>query len=249
MLAEYEGPDSEASLFKNPQGSFRIEGAAYVDLPGFVERLRADFQENGDYEDAVFQYEMLKKSEQGWIYQNEHFERVIFCEGAALKKNPWFGDLPMTAAKGETLLCRSETLSLPEELYHHGKWLLPYPDGTFRIGATYDESDLSAEPTVSAKEALTEAFHLMTEAKHSLSVLDQPAGIRPSTSDARPFLGAHPNEPGLYIFNGLGSKGASLAPTLSRELLDFMFKHAPLDPETNIERCYGRKEAQTAQNS
>jgi glycine/D-amino acid oxidase-like deaminating enzyme len=76
----------------------------------------------------------------------------------------------------------------------------------------------------------------MTHQSYSLNIIDQPAGIRPSTRDARPFLGAHPTEQGLYIFNGLGSKGASLAPTLSREMADYIFQGKPLDPETDIQR-------------
>lgn len=236
VLAKYETADPGLSIFQNPHGNLRIQGAAYVDLPLFVETLRADYQAGGHYEDKVFEHSRLEKTETGWSYAGHGYDRVIFCEGAALKENPWFGNLPLTPAKGETLLCRSEGLELNEELTHHGKWLLPYPDGSFRIGATYDEGDLSPDPTAAAKEELSQAFHTMTRESHSLSVLDQPAGLRPATSDARPLLGAHPTEPRLYIFNGLGSKGASLAPTLSRELIDFIFEKTPLHPETNIQR-------------
>ncbi|MGB0743412.1 MAG: NAD(P)/FAD-dependent oxidoreductase [Opitutales bacterium] len=229
-------PVAEHPLFNNPHGSFSIRGAAYVDLMCAIKALRAHFKSDGRYCDADFNHSELKKSESGWTYQSEHFDRVIFCEGAALKDNPWFGHLPLTPAKGETLLCRCDKLPLDEELYHQDKWLLPYPDGSFRIGATYDESDLSPEPTEAARETLTKAFHAMTRKPYALEILDQPAGIRPSTSDARPLLGAHPTEAGLYLFNGLGSKGASLAPTLSRELLDYIFETNPLDAETDIAR-------------
>jgi len=230
--------DPAQALFKNPHGNFRIEGAAYVDLPLFVETLRSHLEKEDRYEDQNFDYGRLARNEDGWTYDGNCYERVIFCEGAALKENPWFRKLPMTPAKGETLLCRSEGLALKEELVHHGKWLLPYPDGAFRIGATYDEDDLSPDATVAAKEELSGAFHAMTEKSHPLQIIDQPAGIRPSTKDARPFLGGHPAEPGLYIFNGLGSKGASLAPTLSRELVDFIFENKALDPETDIQRFF-----------
>jgi glycine/D-amino acid oxidase-like deaminating enzyme len=236
VLGEYEEPDTESALFKNAHGNFPIKGAAYVDLPLFVETLRTHFQAGGHYEDRIFEHQKLRPSEAGWTYEGRCYEKVLFCEGAALQENPWFRDLPLTPAKGETLLCRSEGLQLKEQLYHHGKWLLPYPDGTFRIGATYDEDDRTPDPTDAAKEQLSEAFEAMTREPHELRIIDQPAGIRPSTRDARPLLGAHPTEPGLYIFNGLGSKGASLAPTLSRELTDFIFNGSPLDPETNIQR-------------
>lgn len=238
VLDEYEAPETEGGgLFKNPHGSFRIRGAAYVDLPLLTETLRTHFQAEGQFEDRIFEHQQLKQSQSGWTYEGHCYKRVFFCEGAALYANPWFRDLPLTPAKGETLLCRSEGLALlGRELRHHGKWLLPYPDDSFRIGATYDEDDLSPEPTTRAREELCEAFHAMTHVPYPLSILNQPAGIRPSTSDARPLLGAHPTQSGLYIMNGLGSKGASLAPTLSRELIEFIFEGEPLDPETDIRR-------------
>lgn len=236
VLGEFDAPETAGGLFNNPHGSFAIQGVAYVDLPRFVETLQAHFKRVAHYEDRVFAHRALEKTDLGWSYADQTYRRVIFCEGAALKVNPWFQDLPFSPAKGETLLCHSKGLEGEGQLYHHGKWLLPYPDGTFRIGATYDETDPSPEPTKLAREKLCQAFHSMMQVPHPLKILDQPAGIRPSTGDARPFLGAHRSEPGLFIFNGLGSKGASLAPTLSRELLEFVFENKALDSETDIRR-------------
>jgi glycine/D-amino acid oxidase-like deaminating enzyme len=236
VLKANDGAGSAHSPFKTRHGSLRIQGAAYVDLPCFVKTLRTHFHKQGRYEDARFEHQHLRRNKHEWRYGGKSYHRVIFCEGAALQTNPWFRDLPLKPAKGETLLCRSEGLELKHELNHHGKWLLPYPDGSFRIGATYDESDLTPGPTEAAREELAGAFHAMTRRPHALEIIDQPAGLRPSTADARPFLGAHPSEQGLYLFNGLGSKGASLAPTLSRELADFIFEKKPLDPETDIAR-------------
>jgi len=236
VLGSSELSEREQSTFNNPHGGFQIQGAAYVNLPLTIEALRAYFLKNDSYEDCVFNYEELKKHQGNWRYLGESYEQVIFCEGAMLKDNPWFCHLPITPAKGETLLCRSDSLNLEGKLYHHGKWLLPYPDGSFRIGATYDEADLSAERTEAGKDQLTAAFMAMTQAAHDFKILDQPAGLRPSTRDARPFLGAHPTEPGLYIFNGLGSKGASLSPKLSLEFMDYLYAGKPLDPETDIRR-------------
>ncbi|WP_158279734.1 NAD(P)/FAD-dependent oxidoreductase [Coraliomargarita sinensis] len=238
VLDGFEEVPSENCDFENPHGSFRIEGVAYVDLPLYIQSMRARLLAEGHYEDTVFEHQALKQNESGWFYKGQGYERVIFCEGAALKENPWFNDLPLTPAKGETLLCRSDGLDLHGELHHHGKWLLPYPDGSFRIGATYDESDLTPESTEAAREELCEAFQAMTRRPQALTILDQPAGLRPSTTDARPFLGAHPRKRGLYIFNGLGSKGASLSPTLSRELIEYIHEGKALDPDTDIKRFF-----------
>lgn len=238
VLGDFAEPSGHLGPFRNAHGCLHIHGAAYVDLPQVVDILRHYFSSLGRFEDAVFDYEGLKPHGSGWTYGGEHFDRVIFCEGAALRANPWFGDLPLTPAKGETLLCRSETFPAPDGLVHHGKWLLPYPDGSFRIGATYDEQDLRPEPTGEARVELREAFAQMTASPQALEVLQQPVGIRPSTRDAKPLLGRHPEVPGLFVFNGLGAKGASLAPTLSREMHAFLFHAGALHPETDIQRLF-----------
>jgi len=49
-------------------------------------------------------------------------------------------------------------------------------------------------------------------------------------------MGEHPENQGVYIFNGLGTKGYMMAPTLASELADFMLEQKPLDPETDIRR-------------
>ena len=236
VLGDYQAPDQESHLFQDTHGSLPIKGAAYVDLPLLVDALRHHFRAEGAYEDRLFAHDELIKTQTGWFYLGNHYAKVIFCEGAAIRQNPWFCNLPLTPVKGETLLCRSDGLSLEQQLHHHEKWLLPYADGTFRIGATYDEKDLSPEPTAAAREQLSQAFAAMTREPHPLTIIDQLAGVRPSTTDARPLLGSHPTEAGLYLFNGLGSKGASLAPTLSRELSDFIFDGLPLDPTTDLFR-------------
>jgi glycine/D-amino acid oxidase-like deaminating enzyme len=67
-------------------------------------------------------------------------------------------------------------------------------------------------------------------------ILEQKAGVRPTVLDRRPLMGEHPAYQGVYIFNGLGTKGYMMAPTLASELADFMLEQKPLDPETDIRR-------------
>jgi glycine/D-amino acid oxidase-like deaminating enzyme len=51
-------------------------------------------------------------------------------------------------------------------------------------------------------------------------------------------LGKHPAYKNIYIFNGLGTKGVSLAPYFVKQLLDFIFHQKDINPEANIERHY-----------
>ena len=62
------------------------------------------------------------------------------------------------------------------------------------------------------------------------------AAIRPAVKDRRPFLGQHPKYPNLIIFNGLGTKGASLGPFWAKHLVDFLVYDRGLDSAVNINR-------------
>jgi glycine/D-amino acid oxidase-like deaminating enzyme len=64
----------------------------------------------------------------------------------------------------------------------------------------------------------------------------QEAHIRPTTRDRAPFLGEHPILPRVFIFNGLGALGLSLAPLNSERLLNLILHQKPLPREVDIKR-------------
>lgn len=236
VLGAYHPPGSGHPSIHDPAGCFEIKGAAYVDLPTCIRTLQTEFVENDRLLDASFDHLQLAKIENGWRYQNITAKRVIFCEGIGIQNNPWFADLPLAPAKGETLLLKAPKLQLPNTLYHHKKWLLPYGNHEFRVGATYDETDLNPEPTPEGSAQLLDAVREFLVEDIKLKIDKHLAGIRPSTKDARPLLGTHPAEPNLHLFNGLGSKGTSLAPEMARILIEHIFQGKALAAEIDLNR-------------
>lgn len=232
----YAPPGSGPTAIIDDYGSFEIQHTAYIDLPKLITTLHHYFKQKGCFQDETFIHDELTAREDRWQYRNIDTARVIFCEGNGLSQNPWFSDLPLKPAKGETLILSSDSLQLPKAIYHHKKWVLPYGDGSFRLGATYDEVDLSAEPTLAGKKELLNGASSFIRPQHQFKVEQHLAGIRPGTTDARPLLGQHPNQANLYLLNGLGSKGASTAPEMSRMLMDFIDQKIPLDSEVDIAR-------------
>ena len=67
-------------------------------------------------------------------------------------------------------------------------------------------------------------------------VIEHSAGIRPTTIDRRPIIGSHPNYKNIYVFNGLGSRGILLAPTLSCWLYNHIYKRLLISKEVDIKR-------------
>ena len=66
----------------------------------------------------------------------------------------------------------------------------------------------------------------------------QIAGVRPTVYDRRPVMGEHPNHKGIFIFNGLGTKGYLMAPLLSEEMADFIISRKELHREVKLSRFY-----------
>ncbi|PHK99757.1 FAD-dependent oxidoreductase [Neolewinella marina] len=163
------------------------------------------------------------------------FDRVIFCEGWRARFNPWFGQLPHGGTKGEVLIVRLDSPPL-DRLFKHRVFLVPLGDGTYWVGATSSNSFPDDRPTPANRTYLEDRLReVMTV---PFEVVDHRAAVRPTVRDRRPMIGAHPAIPSFYLFNGLGTKGASLAPLVSAWLADHLDHGAPLPAEVDVRRFF-----------
>ena len=63
------------------------------------------------------------------------------------------------------------------------------------------------------------------------------AAVRPTVKDRRPFIGcASQQQPNVYIFNGFGTKGASLVPFWASHFVAHLLHHTPIDKEVDVKR-------------
>ncbi|MDB5196132.1 MAG: FAD-binding oxidoreductase, partial [Flaviaesturariibacter sp.] len=146
----------------------------------------------------------------GIAYGDIKAKKIIFCDGAAGINNPWFSLLPFAANKGEALIIECEGLS-NEHIFKRGLTLTPLPvKNSFWVGSNYQWEFTDDQPSEAFYKSTT--THLDHWLKKPYKVLQHKAAVRPATLERRPFVGFHPQFPGIGIFNGMGTKGASLAP-------------------------------------
>ena len=62
------------------------------------------------------------------------------------------------------------------------------------------------------------------------------AGVRPAVKDRRPLIGESPVKKNVFIFNGMGTKGALLAPYWAAHLASHLFDGQPVDSEVSLFR-------------
>lgn len=221
--------DALYSGVSNEYGSGRVKEAFYVQVGPFLDACRSWIAENATVLQETLDYSALN----GAHYNGVEYSGIIFCEGYQGAINPWFSYLPMDQTKGEVLQVRSHTLPENESL-NRKCFVLPLGNNTFKVGATYGWKDPSLHTTEAARAELLEKLASLTE--EEVDVLDQIAGVRPTSIDRRPFIGTHPEMKKYHLFNALGTKGYMLAPLLSEEFADYLLAGKELDREVDIAR-------------
>jgi len=103
------------------------------------------------------------------------------------------------------------------------------------MGSTYNHDETEGNTLRGRDEILERAMKLF---RNRFEIVGESWGHRPTTPDRRPLLGCHPDLKNICIFNGLGTKGVSLAPFFAVQLANWMEGEGVLFQEVNIERCY-----------
>ncbi|WP_400194205.1 NAD(P)/FAD-dependent oxidoreductase [Hymenobacter sp. B81] len=219
---------------REPFGGLELRQGGWVDTTALLDGLTADGRQNGWLWPETFAPEQLVADAAGARYAGRvRARRVVFCEGAAVVRNPWFGWLPVTPNQGEVLDVDAPALPSSHVL-NRGAYVVPLGHGRLRVGATYRWPPFAEGCTAEAREELSSRLRELTDAP--FVVTGQRAGVRPAVRDRKPLLGVHPQWPALAVFNGLGSKGVLLAPGLAAQLAEALETGAELWPEVNILR-------------
>ncbi len=220
---------------KDTFGSFYIEGVARIETEIFCAKSKEYFKENNLYKEDNFDYSQLKTEGDFVEYKGIKARAIIFCEGYKAIENPFFNWLPFAPAKGEILVFKTDA-KLPKEIIHKEKWLMKIDEETFRCGSTWDRENFNQEVREEAVEELTKALKNILQNTTKLELCDKSAGVRPCTKTTRPFLGTHPKNSKLYIFNGFGSKGYALSPYFASEFTKYLETNYQFESQANISR-------------
>jgi glycine oxidase len=218
---------------KNPFGSGRVKETYCIEVGPFLASMKRWIETKGSILNEEFDATLLE----GTTYKDTLYDDVVFCQGYLNKGNKWFGDIPLDQTKGETLTIRSN--DLPENVSLNRKcFMLPKGDHQFKIGSTYGWSDPTTHITEEAKKEILHNLSFIID--EQVTVVNQEAGVRPTTRDRRPLLGTHQELTHYHLFNGLGAKGYMLAPLIAKEFVEYLVDGVELEKEVNISRYWDR---------
>lgn len=211
----------------NPFGGIELRQSGYVNTAVFLQAVRNFIIREGLFVRVRFDERALQISGEEITYQGYAARGIIICTG--INPTGLFDFLPVNKLKGEVLLLRSNCQ--PKWIYNRGVYVVP---GVWKAGATYNKHDLEAGITAAARAELEAGLQKLI--RYPYEIIGQDFGFRPVTPDRRPLLGRHPEYRNVYIFNGLGTKGVTLAPYFSAQLVDFMENDKTINHEADIKR-------------
>lgn len=226
---------SDSKIFTTTDVIGEVKSTFTIDLNSLLDSSAEFFRDI--YISDSFRFEELEFLENGhFLYRNETFTHVIFCEGFGININPFFNDLPIYGNKGEYLIISSTDLNYQEVILKSRYFLIPLGGDLYKFGANYNRKSLNNQPTKETRDHLKIEFEKMIDCKYE--IVNQVAGVRPTVKDRKPVLGRHQQHNNLYVFNGFGSRGVLVGPSLSQELYDFIFNDKELEKEINVNRFY-----------
>ena len=212
-------------------GGLLLKQCGYVDTPAFIDAVRSLAEREGYYENHHFDEGKLVIDNDGIEYGEWRSQAIIFCQGTSSGK--LFDWLPVKPLKGETITI-SSALETPY-IVNRGVYVVPARGkNEFRVGATYDYQDTSHQTTAAGKVELENRCGEIVQAP--FTTISQDWGLRPTVPDRRPLLGRHPTHGNVAVFNGLGTKGVSLAPYFSGILIRSLENHEGLNNDVNVNR-------------
>ncbi|VAW27931.1 FAD-dependent cmnm(5)s(2)U34 oxidoreductase [hydrothermal vent metagenome] len=217
----------------DPFGGLLLNGSGYLDTIIFLEAVNSWLEKDGMLVNEKFDFDSLNFIDDEVVYKNIKAKKVIFCNGVEIIQSNYFKEVKFRPVKGEVLkIAISPTLN---KVYNRGVFIMPR-NGSHTVGSNYNHKDLSWEKTEKARAEIEVKLQLLLLKEYK--ILDHKAGVRPSVSDRRPVLGSSSKNEQLIIFNGLGTKGVSLAPFFANQLANNLINGTEIEKEVNVNRFY-----------
>lgn len=189
-----------------------LKGSYKLDTPGWLRDVRSFFSEKGFFHE-------------GMIDEADGYEVLISATGS-FPKTSWPGMIPN---KGEALIVTlpewKYDLILKDEIY-----IVPWgEEHTYWIGSYYEPWPETPNPTTEGKQRILKKLQSIYQGPFIIQ--NHVAGIRPTMKDRRPLVGPYSSRSGCFLFNGMGTKGTSLAPYWAKQLLDHIISGVELPEE------------------
>ena len=155
------------------------------------------------------------------IYKDIVADKIIFCDGISSAQSNYFKHLTFSPVKGEALIIECKDLS-NQYIFKNKQSIVPWGDGLFWVGASFDREYKDEYPTAEFKTQTTKWLNQFLKLPYK--VVEHISSIRPATLHRKPFVGLHPTYKNVGILNGMGTKGVLHAPFFANQIANEILK-------------------------
>lgn len=225
--------DEILTQVKNINGFGEVKHSAQVNVALLIEAFAQKLLIENRLLSEDFDISKLQVNDDSITYEHIKAQQVIFCEGHRALFNPFFTEVNFVVAKGEALHIDAAALS-KDYILKNSITICPLPNGKFWVGSNYEWNPTNDTPTEAIKASfVTELDDFLATPYH---IKAHVAAIRPTLKDRKPVMGRSYTHKNILIFNGLGTKGTSLAPFWSAHFVAHILEGKPLDTSVDIAR-------------
>jgi glycine/D-amino acid oxidase-like deaminating enzyme len=220
----------------NPFGYFQVLGALKIEPTIFLNAIKRWLCSKNAYRQEYFDETGIEITQDGLLYKDLSAGKIIFANGYKAKFSQHFEQVKFSPAKGEGLLIEINDFYEREVIQGQVMISPTFKSSTYYAGSTYEWLFEDDTPTEKQKAALIKRIEKTIVCDYS--VKGHVAGIRPATNNRRPIIGCLPHLPRIGIFNGMGTKGYSLAPYFAHHFCQHLFEEKNLMPEVDVKRFF-----------
>jgi len=220
-----------SKVVSNDLGGIMLKQTGYLDTRLLLSSFRKLLREKELLMEEEFLANNLNFEDNFIVYKENQAKKLIFCDGANGIGNNLLKGIRFHSVKGEVL--QLQLNGKLDFILNKNAFVLPR-NGEYLAGSNYNLTDSTWNPTQAAEDEIVTKLDKILSVNYK--IIGHRAGIRPTTHDRRPVLGILPNMPQVGVFNGLGTKGVSLAPYFAHQLANHLVNGAEIDREVQIGR-------------
>ncbi len=197
-----------------------VNGGGWVNVPKLVLAWRNRLQQLGRFSIQRWQTDNARTS------LASSWDAIVDCRGCAVTRDNSAPGPDIRSNRGEILTLRNPT-SIPSHpprthIFNFGKWTLPVAHNQWRLGASYEWNRTDLNPTPETARFLMDSLEQQAPGCAHLAIEAHEVGERPVSRDRKPAVGPWPQIDGLYLFNGLGTRGVLIGPRWSEYLVQLL---------------------------
>lgn len=231
--------NNELHLY-TPFGTGAVKGGAIINPKQLITAFENYLDAKGLMRFEDFKHQEVLSNDTEMQYKDLVAKNIVCAEGAHIHNNPFFnltispdGDREFVGNKGQYTVIKAPDLRL-NTVVKGAMMLIPLGDDLYKIGATYNRDDFSDTPSEEDTEEILSKLRKMISC--DFEIVDQVVGVRPTVKDRKPLLGSFYENKNIFFMNGLGTRGLSMAPLLSKWLFEHIENKMPLPKEVDLKR-------------